>query len=154
VPRWDFNWQTVYRFEEPIKVPKGSKLHSVAHWDNSPNNPLNPDATKPVRFGLQTWDEMMVGFVAYVWERPETAAELAKNPLSPADLFFDRLDLNGDDFITPDEIPERLKPILIATGFPIPDKMSREEFTKLFETMSKFMRPKKDRNPEPKKEEK
>ena len=35
----------------------------------------------------------MVGFVAYVWERPETAAELAKNPPSPADLFFDRLDV-------------------------------------------------------------
>ncbi len=71
--------------------PKGTKLHAVAHWDNSTNNPLNPDPTKPVRFGLQTWEEMMVGFVAYVWERPETAAELAKNPPKPADQFFDRL---------------------------------------------------------------
>jgi hypothetical protein len=145
VPRWDFNWQNVYRFEEPLKLPKGAKLHSVAHWDNSPNNPLNPDPSKGVRFGLQTWDEMMVGFVAYVWERPETAAELAKNPPSQADLIFDRLDLNGDDFITSDEIPERMKPFLAAAGFPVPDKISREEFKKLFETFGKAFGRKKDR---------
>ncbi len=114
VPRWDFNWQNVYRFEEPIKLPKGAKLHSVAHWDNSPNNPLNPDPTKPARFGLQTSDEMMVGFVTYVWERPETAEELAKNPPSMADQMFDRFDVNGDDFLTPDEIPARMKTMLEA----------------------------------------
>ncbi len=42
VPRWDFNWQNVYRFEEPIKVPKGTKLHAVAHWDNSREQPAQP----------------------------------------------------------------------------------------------------------------
>src|SRR5262249_50558320 len=70
VPRWDFNWQSVYRFQEPLRVPKGTRIHSIAHWDNSRNNLLNPDPSKEVRFGLQTWDEMMVGWVAYVWERP------------------------------------------------------------------------------------
>ncbi len=150
VPRWDFNWQNVYRFQEPLKVPKGTKIHSIAHWDNSTNNPYNPDPTQRVRFGLQTWDEMMVGFVAYVWERPETAAELAKNPPKPIDLFFDRLDLNGDDFLTPDEIPERLKPFLAVSGIPLPDKVSREEFTKLAEgLMNRFKK-----NPQPKKDEK
>ncbi len=153
VPRWDFNWQNVYRFEEAIKVPKGTKLHSVAHWDNSTNNPLNPDPTKQVHFGLQTWDEMMVGFVAYVWERPETAAELAKNPPSQADLIFDRMDLNGDDFITPDEIPERMKSMLAAGGLPVSDKISREEFTKMFNQMRNFL-PKKDRAPKKDEEKK
>ena len=152
VPRWDFNWQFVYRFQEPIKLPKGAKLHATAHWDNSANNPLNPDPSKKLGFGLQTWDEMMVGFVAYVWERPETAAELAKTPPTPADLFFDRLDLNGDDVISGEEIPSRMRPLIAATGIPIPDKMSREEFTKLFETMSKFF-PRKGKT-EPKNEEK
>ena len=145
VPRWDFNWQNVYRFEEPIKVPKGTKLHAVAHWDNSANNPLNPDPKKSVKFGLQTWDEMMVGFVAYVWERPETAAELAKNPPSPADQFFDRLDVNGDDFITPDEMPERLRLILVASGIKLPDKVNRAEFVKIYDEMRKrFPSPRKD----------
>jgi len=146
VPRWDFNWQNVYRFEEAIKAPKGTKLHSVAHWDNSADNPLNPDPTKKVNFGLQTWDEMMVGFVAYVWERPETAAELAKNPPSQADLLFDRMDLNGDEFITPDEIPDRMKLMLAAGGLQLSEKISREEFTKLFNNMRNLF-PKKDRAP-------
>ena len=147
VPRWDFNWQNVYQFKEPIKVPKGTKLHSVAHWDNSVNNPLNPDPTKSVRFGLQTWDEMMVGFVAYVWERPETAAELAKNPPSQADQFFDRLDVNGDEVITPDESPERMRPFLLVSGVKLPEKITRAEFHKLYDEMRKRFKPK---QPDPK----
>jgi peroxiredoxin len=150
VPRWDFNWQNVYRFQEPLKVPKGTKLHSVAHWDNSTNNRLNPDPTKSAKFGLQTWEEMMVGFVAYVWENPETAAELAKNPPSQADQFFDRLDVNGDGVITPDEIPERLRPFLLVSGVKLPEKITREEFRKLFEEMRKRfpMRKPEEKKPE------
>ncbi len=150
VPRWDFNWQSVYRFEESLKLPKGAKLHAVAHWDNSVNNPLNPDPSKTVRFGLQSWEEMMVGFVAYVWERPETAAELAKNPQSPADIFFDRLDVNGDDFITPNEIPARLKPFFDLAGIK-KDKLSRAEFTKLYDTFAPLLQPKRP-NPPPNKD--
>ncbi len=135
VPRYDFNWQNVYRFQEPLKVPKGAILHSVAHWDNSVNNPYNPDPKQTVRFGLQTWEEMMVGFVAYVWERPETAEELAKNPPSQADLFFDRMDTNGDNFITKDELPAQMRPLLLMSGVKFPEKMSREEFTKFFALM-------------------
>jgi hypothetical protein len=137
VPRWDFNWQNVYQLKEPLKVPKGARLHAVAHWDNSRNNPLNPAPDQTVRFGLQTWEEMMVGWVAYVWERPETAAELAKNPPSPADLLFDRLDRNGDDIITPDEIPEKMKPFLQLGGLKLPEKTTREQFRKLYEEMRK-----------------
>lgn len=142
VPRWDFNWQNAYWFKEPVKVPKGARLHAVAHWDNSRNNPLNPAPEKPVRFGLQTWDEMMVGWVTYIWERPEVAQELAKNPPSQADLFFDRMDRNGDEVITPDEIPEQMKPFIFAAGVKVPEKLTRKEFTDLFAEMTKrFTRP-------------
>ncbi len=140
VPRWDFNWQNVYQFQKPIKLPKGSRIHAVAHWDNSRNNPYNPDPDKAVRFGLQTWDEMMVGWVAYVWERPETTAELAKHPISDADLFFDRLDRNGDDVITLDEIPERLRPFLLVSGPKVPAKITRAEFKKLYDDMRQRFR--------------
>jgi hypothetical protein len=144
VPRWDFNWQHTYRFEEPIKLPKGSKLHAVAHWDNSTLNPLNPDPSKRVRFGLQTWDEMMVGFAAYVWVNPETAAEMAKNPPSPAELIFDRIDTNGDDVITEDEIPERFRPMLAAVGLKAGDKVTRADFMRQFGDLLNRFGPKKD----------
>jgi mono/diheme cytochrome c family protein/peroxiredoxin len=137
VPRWDFNWQNLYTLREPLKLPRGARLHAVAHWDNSRNNPLNPDPDKAVRWGPQTWDEMMVGWVSYVWERPETAAELAKDPPSPADQLFDRLDRNGDEVITPDEIPDRLKPLMAAPGGRLPEKITREEFAKIYEEMRK-----------------
>jgi hypothetical protein len=150
VPRWDFNWQSVYVLQDAIKLPKGSRLHAVAHWDNSVNNPYNPDPAKRVNFGLQTWDEMMVGWTSYVWERPETAAELKKNPPRLADQFFDRLDRNGDDVLTPDEIPVRFQLFLKSADGQLPERITREEFARRFEAVRKRMEP--DRSREPKKE--
>ncbi len=66
VPKYDFNWQMLYRFKEPLLLPKGSRLDCVAHFDNSPNNKWNPDASKEVRWGPQTWEEMMIGWFDYV----------------------------------------------------------------------------------------
>jgi hypothetical protein len=62
VPRWDFNWQLDYELAEPKLMPKGTVLRCEAHYDNSTSNPSNPDPTKSVRFGEQTWDEMMIGW--------------------------------------------------------------------------------------------
>jgi hypothetical protein len=58
VPRYDFNWQTYYMFTQPVKAPKGSKIISTAWYDNSAANKSNPDATKEVLWGDQTWEEM------------------------------------------------------------------------------------------------
>lgn len=69
VPRFNFNWQNAYRLAEPKKLPKGSVIHCVAHFDNSAKNPNNPDATKTVRWGDQTWQEMMVGWTDYAIDR-------------------------------------------------------------------------------------
>jgi len=63
VPRYDFNWQHWYWYAEPPELPKGTKLHAVAHWDNSPQNPFNPDPTAEVVFGDQTTDEMMAPYL-------------------------------------------------------------------------------------------
>ena len=67
VPDYDFNWQSSYRFAEPLKIPKGTKLTWIAHWDNSADNPRNPDPKKAVGWGLQTWDEMQNGWMEVVW---------------------------------------------------------------------------------------
>ena len=145
VPRWDFNWQNVYRFEEPIKVPKGRGCTRSRTGTTPSTIRSTPTRTNRSKFGLQTWDEMMVGFVAYVWERPETAEELAKNPPTMADKFFERLDVNGDDVITADEIPAQMRAIVLLNGVKVPDKMTREEFGKFFEDMRKhFQKPKPD----------
>jgi hypothetical protein len=57
VPKYDFNWQIWY--DTSIKVPKGTRMHVVAHYDNSPNNKYNPNPAKTVYYGDMTWDEMM-----------------------------------------------------------------------------------------------
>jgi peroxiredoxin len=63
VPRFNFNWQSMYRVKEPLRLAKGTKLHCLAHFDNSTGNPNNPDPTKKVFWGDQTWEEMMIGAI-------------------------------------------------------------------------------------------
>ncbi len=58
VPHYDFNWQTYYTFTKPMALPKGTRLEAIAHYDNSENNPSNPDAKVAVHWGDQTWQEM------------------------------------------------------------------------------------------------
>ena len=62
VPAYDFNWQTSYRLVKPKTLPKGTKIHCVAHYDNSGRNLANPDPSNVVRWGDQTWEEMMLGY--------------------------------------------------------------------------------------------
>jgi len=66
VPKYDFNWQASYRFEKPLALPAGSRIECTAHFDNSKNNPNNPNPDEAVKWGDQTWQEMMIGFVDYV----------------------------------------------------------------------------------------
>ncbi len=65
VPKYDFNWQLTYFVKEPVAAPKGSRLECLAHHDNSAKNKFNPDPTKEVRWGPQTWEEMMIGWFDY-----------------------------------------------------------------------------------------
>lgn len=65
VPDYDFDWQTMYRLETPREVPGGTRIECVARFDNSAGNPENPDPTRPVRFGEQTHDEMMIGYLEW-----------------------------------------------------------------------------------------
>ncbi|MEK6288654.1 MAG: thiol-disulfide isomerase [Acidobacteriota bacterium] len=79
VPKYDFNWQLVYFMKEPVAAPKGSRIECVAHHDNSERNKYNPDPTKEVRWGPQTWEEMMIGWLDYTMDgqnlRTETASK-------------------------------------------------------------------------------
>ncbi len=71
VPRFDFGWQLTYFLKEPLAVPKGSRLDIIAHHDNSAKNKFNPDPTKEVHWGDQTWDEMMIGYFDYTLDKQD-----------------------------------------------------------------------------------
>jgi mono/diheme cytochrome c family protein len=62
IPRYDFNWQMRYQLAQPVYAPRGSRIRATAWYDNSAANPANPDPTKNVRHGEQTWEEMMIGY--------------------------------------------------------------------------------------------
>jgi len=66
VPNYDFNWQLRYEFVEPKLIPKGTILRGTAYYDNSEDNIANPDPNDTVRYGDQTWEEMMHGFYATI----------------------------------------------------------------------------------------
>jgi peroxiredoxin len=65
VPRYDFNWQTTYRYATPKRVPAGTWLLCTGGFDNSARNPANPDPAKRIKWGDQSWDEMFIGFFQY-----------------------------------------------------------------------------------------
>ena len=73
VPKYDFNWQTDYVFKQPLKLPKGTKVHATAWYDNSANNKSNPDPTKDVTWGDQTWEEMMYTGMTFSIDAPPTS---------------------------------------------------------------------------------
>ena len=79
VPNYDFKWQHLYRFKEPKRLPAGTRLVCRGGHDNSAQNPDNPDATKTVGFGEQTFDEMFIGYINYSDIPPITVARNSGN---------------------------------------------------------------------------
>jgi hypothetical protein len=83
VPNYSFSWQTVYYLKRPMAIPKGTKLMVTGYFDNSSKNKYNPDATKAVRFGEPTYDDMMIGWIDYTADRerptPDPAAATARS---------------------------------------------------------------------------
>ncbi len=123
VPQYDFNWQHNYRFAEPIATSEIDSLEFDVTFDNSRNNPMNPDPAQYVTWGDQTWQEMAVAFFEVA--RPianqqiggQQASEVNKQGVDVAeegiqskankltDEFFNRFDKNGDGVISQNEPP-------------------------------------------------
>ena len=68
VPRYSFNWQTTYFLKDPKLLPAGCTIESTAAFDNSPNNPFNPDPKSPIKWGDQSWEEMHIGFMEIAFD--------------------------------------------------------------------------------------
>jgi hypothetical protein len=71
VPNYDFNWQTSYRLAEPKRMPSGTRITFTMTWDNSAQNPANPDPGKEVGWGQQSWNEMLFGTLSFRYLRED-----------------------------------------------------------------------------------
>ncbi len=108
VPHYDFNWQLQYCLADFVDAPAGSTLLGTACYDNSTNNPANPNPQQRVRWGQQTDDEMMLGYLEYyIPGIPATGAQpsLVEAALRDGGFIFNGLDKNHNGVITIDESP-------------------------------------------------
>ncbi len=76
VPHYDFNWQITYFLEKPKLLTRGTRIECTAHYDNSANNAHNPDPNATVRYGEQSWDEMMSGWMEIAFDPAKNAKSL------------------------------------------------------------------------------
>lgn len=106
IPHYDFNWQLYYRLAEPLPVTPGTVVKATGWFDNSTRNPANPDANKTVRWGPQTTDEMMLGYLEYFV--PVGTASGMRAGLGASGL-FNRVDRDGDGKITQAEFDNAIK---------------------------------------------
>ncbi len=81
VPAYDFGWQSIYTLANPMALPAGTRIDCLAHFDNSAGNPNNPDPTRLVRWGDQTTDEMMIGYIDVDFPRDRGAKADARPSL-------------------------------------------------------------------------
>ena len=124
VPHYDFNWQHIYELSQPMKLDDVDSLEFTVKFDNSKENPFNPDPSEYVTWGDQTWEEMAIAFFEVAEPRKKKKAEKPQpqKKLSEAELkkreverkrdfdrqaaeFFKRYDKNGDGHVMLDEVP-------------------------------------------------
>ncbi|MBO93293.1 MAG: hypothetical protein CMI32_00135 [Opitutales bacterium] len=114
VPRYDFNWQLRYELKEPRSLPSGSRIEVTGVFDNSSENPANPDPNRIVRWGDQSDEEMLIGYVECEIDADESINERVRD--SGVDL-FDKLDKNKDGFLTKNEFTRpALFPLFDSNG--------------------------------------
>ena len=144
IPRYDFNWQLLYRLAEPLTLKQGDTIRYTAWFDNSAGNPANPDPTRTVRWGQQTEDEMHLGYVEYIvpgmkpGESVDGVRRVRATGAARGNALFVRLDVDKDGLITRAEVRERIPGNANAAGsiFDRLDKdgngkLDRAEFSKL-----------------------
>ncbi len=123
VPRYDFNWQTNYLLAEPVKVPQGARVVCTAVYDNSRNNPANPDPTKEVRWGDQSWDEMLLGYFDVIIPRGATEMKSMRSAIGP-EMILRKFDKDKDKKISKEESKGH---DMLSKGFIVGDT-NRDDF--------------------------
>ncbi len=115
VPAYDFNWQFGYELAEPLPLPAGFTIECEARFDNSAQNPANPDPQAAVRWGDQSFEEMMIAFFEVAVPRDSLDREVTTSVASDeqrdeadrvAERLFKRFDRDGDGVLARKELPE------------------------------------------------
>ncbi len=138
IPYYDFNWQLLYRYSEPKTFLAGDILQFTAWYDNSSANPANPDPTATVRWGEQTYEEMMLGYVEYylpsstpgvpgTTKRAVGLPQPSEQTMRSLKGVFTRLDKNHDSRLSQQECPERLQKYFEQLDTDSDGFLSREE---------------------------
>jgi hypothetical protein len=109
VPRYDFNWQHSYSLAQPMKVPAGTRLVHTSVYDNSSANPANPDASREVGWGLQSYDEMLYGGFFFRWENGTTQHPVHDELNFQIAQFYGAVDNDFNGKLTPNEMPQWLR---------------------------------------------
>ncbi|MEE6247688.1 MAG: redoxin domain-containing protein [Pseudomonadota bacterium] len=109
VPNYDFNWQRTYEFVEPKRVEAGARLVHTTWYDNSANNPGNPDPNINVPWGLQSWDEMLYGAFSYTYVDETTEAPVHDKALAETTQMVGFMDKDFDGKLSWTELPGYLK---------------------------------------------
>lgn len=104
VPNYDFNWQTRYEFVDPVAVPAGARLHHETIYDNSVQNPANPDPERTVPWGQQSWDEMLFGSFIYTWDGETIENQVHDTDRMRRSQAFGYLDRDVDGLLKLDEL--------------------------------------------------
>ena len=114
LPHYEFNWQRHYTFAEPIKVPAGSKLIAHYVYDNSKRNPHNPDPSKEVVWGDQSWEEMFFTRIRYRWMDETSVHPVNYDEALQAGALMGMLDSNIDGKLEKSELKGQIGKMLLA----------------------------------------
>ena len=131
IPRYDFNWQITYQYQKPRKIKAGSVLEVTALYDNSENNPANPNPNARVRFGDQTNDEMMIGYFEFI----KSSSDSIHMPEGLKSLVDDLVQKMKSKSMTQQQAGKKLLQYLmkeVSKG-----SMTRQEATNYFQIIAK-----------------
>jgi mono/diheme cytochrome c family protein/thiol-disulfide isomerase/thioredoxin len=119
VPQYDFNWQHVYRLNQPIPLDEAQQIRCIAHFNNSEGNIVNPDPTDTVCWGDQSWEEMMIAFFEVTIPRQGELTQnedpsLSQKVQARAEHWMSQRDSNGDLKIQPTEVSDSVRRFAFA----------------------------------------
>ncbi len=147
VPHYDFNWQRMYEYDQPIPIPAGSKLVATYIYDNSKRNPANPDPSKEVVWGDQSFEEMFYTSLRYRWMDETVEHQTNYDDLLQSTRLLGMMDDNLDDKVEEAELRGPFATMLAGGKFQMVDAnkdggIDQKEFEAAMKFMQSMRRPK------------